>query len=175
MLQKDRSIHATRQPRLHQARRRIWDQGFGTKALQSYQERVKAKVEYLRKTSGIEPAKSLIAVNCFCSSASTVMGDIAFGESFGVLENNKPHSIMNIMRSGIYVLGRLSPVSWFITLLSSLPDANADWAKLERFSEEQVYKRSTMDRDEGDIRLPRIRVGPKAQLHSLVVVQDVSK
>jgi hypothetical protein len=83
-----------------------------------------------------------------------VMDDIAFGEGFGMLERNKPHAIMHIMSSGIYVLGRLSPISWSITLLSSLPGANADWAKFEKFSEEQVYKRSKMDRDEGDVRLP---------------------
>ncbi|KAF2111597.1 hypothetical protein BDV96DRAFT_650151 [Lophiotrema nucula] len=50
MLQKDRSIHATRKPEIHQARRWIWDQGFSAKALQSYQERVNAKVEVLMET-----------------------------------------------------------------------------------------------------------------------------
>lgn len=151
MLQKDRSIHATRKPRLHQARRRIWDQGFGTKALLSYQERVKAKVELLAQNIGRSIGQPIDCRQLFLFFGFDVMGDIAFGEGFGMLESNKPHAVMNIMRSGIYVLGRLSPVSWFITILASLPGANADWAKLERFSEEQVTKRSKLERDESDV------------------------
>jgi len=151
MLQKDRSIHATRKPRLHQARRRIWDQGFGTKALQSYQERVKGKVELLAQNIGRSTGQPIDCRQLFLYFGFDVMGDIAFGEGFGMLESNKPHAVMNIMRSGIYVLGRLSPVSWFITILASLPGANADWAKLEQFSEEQVLKRSKLDRDESDV------------------------
>lgn len=151
MLQKDRSIHATRQPHLHQARRRIWDQGFGMKALQSYQDRVKAKVELLAQNIGRRTGQTIDCRELFLYFGMDIMGDVAFGEGFGMLESNKPHAIMNIMRSGIYILGRLSPVSWFITVVASLPGANADWAKLEKFSEEQVYKRSKMERDEGDV------------------------
>jgi hypothetical protein len=150
MLQKDRSIHATRKPHLHQARRKIWDQGFGTKALQSYQERTNTKVELLAQNIARTKGQPIDCQQLFLFFGFDVMGDIAFGEGFGMLESNKTHPVMNIMRSGIHILGRLSPVPWFITILASLPGGTADWMKLERFSEEQVLK-SKFQRHESDV------------------------
>lgn len=151
MLQKDRSIHATRKPQLHQARRRIWDQGFGTKALQSYQERVNAKVQLLKQNIAQSVGEARNCTQLFLFFGFDVMGDTAFGEGFGMLESNKPHPIMDIMRSGIYILGRLSPVPWLITILASLPGGTADWKKLEDFAKGRVLKRARMDRDESDV------------------------
>ncbi|KAF2680749.1 putative benzoate 4-monooxygenase cytochrome P450 [Lentithecium fluviatile CBS 122367] len=138
MLQKDRSIHATRQPGLHQPRRRIWDQGFGTKALKSYQERVSAKVELLVHNIARSTGQPIDSHQLFLFFGFDVMGDIAFGEGFGMLEQNKPHPIMNTLRSGIYLLGRLSPVPWLMTILMTIPRSKEDWVKMEQFSEERV-------------------------------------
>lgn len=151
MVQKDRSMHATRKAQLHQARRRIWDQGFGIKALQTYQERVNANVQLLKQNIARSAGTSINCTQLFLFFGFDVMGDTAFGEGFGMLESNKPHPVMQIMRSGIFIIGRLSPVPWLVTLLASLPGANADFDKLERFSHAQVLKRIQREGDQHDV------------------------
>ncbi|KAF2825907.1 hypothetical protein CC86DRAFT_407152 [Ophiobolus disseminans] len=67
MFQKDRSIHATRKPPLHQARRKIWDQGFGIKARRSYQERVATHVDQLGTNIGKRTRKLVLGnASSFC-------------------------------------------------------------------------------------------------------------
>ena len=152
MLQKDRSIHATRKPQLHQARRKIWDQGFGMKALRSYQERVKTHVDRLSTNIDKRLGEAINCTKLFLFFGFDVMGDTAFGSGFGMLESNEEHPIVGIMRGGIYVIGRLTPLPWLVTILSSIPGANADFKKLEAYAEEEIQKRAKMDdRDEDDV------------------------
>lgn len=82
------------------------------------------------------------------------MGDIAFGEGFGMLESNKAHPVMKITQSGIYIVGKLTPVSWLVTILASLPGANADFEMLENFGRESALRRIQTNRDDDeDVRL----------------------
>ncbi|KAF1958643.1 cytochrome P450 monooxygenase-like protein [Byssothecium circinans] len=151
MLLKDRSIHATRKPHIHQARRKIWDQGFGMKALRSYQERVNKHVERLSENIDRRISQPINCTQLFLFFGFDVMGDTAFGSGFGMLESNKEHPIVQIMRGGIYIIGRLTPVPWLITILSSLPGGNGDFKKLEAFAEESILKRAKMERGEDDV------------------------
>lgn len=151
MLQKDLSIHATRKPQLHRQRRKIWDQGFGMKALQSYQERVKTHVDNLSTNIGKRLGESINFTELFLFFGFDVMGDTAFGSSFGMLETNEEHPIVQIMRSGIFIIGRLTPLPWLVTVLSSLPGAAGDFKKLEAFAETSILSRAKMDRGEDDV------------------------
>jgi tryprostatin B 6-hydroxylase len=151
MLQKDRSIHATRKPSLHQARRKIWDQGFGMKALRSYQEQVKTHVDRLCANIGKRLDEPINCTQLFLFFGFDVMGDTAFGSGFGMLESNEEHPIAQIMRGGIYIIGRLTPIPWLVTVLTSLPGANADFKKLEAYAEESIQKRPKMDGDDDDV------------------------
>ncbi|KAF2243918.1 cytochrome P450 monooxygenase-like protein, partial [Trematosphaeria pertusa] len=151
MLQKDRSIHATRKPHLHQARRKIWDQGFGMKALRSYQKRVNTHVDSLSKNISKRVGEAINCTQLFLFFGFEVMGDTAFGSGFGMLETNEEHPIVQIMRSGIYIIGRLTPVPWLVTVLTSLPGANADFKRLEAYAEKSIIARSKMDRDPDDV------------------------
>lgn len=152
MLQKDRSIHATRQPALHQARRRIWDQGFSPKALLSYQQRVNAKVALLKQNIARSIDQIRDCTQLFLFFGFDVMGDTAFGQGFNLLETNTPHPVMQIMRSGIFIIGRLTPVPWLVILLASLPGANANFRKLKTFAHESATARIQLGRDDGDVR-----------------------
>jgi tryprostatin B 6-hydroxylase len=151
MLQKDRSIHATRKPHLHQWRRKIWDQGFGMKALRSYQTRVNKQVDALSRTITKRLGKTINCTQLFSFFGFEVMGETAFGSGFGMLESNEEHPIVRIMRSGVYIIGRLTPVPWLVTVLTSLPGANLDFKKLESYAEESIIARSKMDTDPDDV------------------------
>ncbi|KAF2445239.1 cytochrome P450 [Karstenula rhodostoma CBS 690.94] len=151
MLQKDSSIHATRKPQLHRQRRKIWDQGFGMKALHSYQERVKTHVDNLSTNIGKRLGDSINSTELFLLFGFDVMGDTAFGSSFGMLETNEEDPIFQIMRSGIFIIGRLTPLPWLVTVLSSLPGAAGDFKKLAAFAETSIQNRAKMDGDGDDV------------------------
>ncbi|KAF2111596.1 cytochrome P450 [Lophiotrema nucula] len=55
------------------------------------------------------------------------------------------------MRSGIYILEGLSPVSWLITILACLPGGNEGFSRLEKFAHESVLKRVRIKRDDDDV------------------------
>lgn len=151
MLQKDRSIHATRKPQLHQQRRKIWHQGFGMKALRSYQERVKTHVDNLSENIGKRLGESRNFTELFLFFGFDVMGDTAFGSGFDMLKTNEEHPIVQIMRGGIFIIGRLTPIPWLVTVLSSLPGAAGDFKKLEAFAERSIQNRAKLDRGEDDV------------------------
>lgn len=150
MAQKERSIHSARSPQLHQQRRRIWDQGFGTKALRTYQERVAVHVDNLSANILRRLGETVKCTELFYFFGFDVMGDTAFGRDFDMLKSNVQHPIVKIMRNGVYVLGRLTPIPWLVTLLVSIPGANNDFLKLEKYAEESILKLSKTSRgDEG--------------------------
>lgn len=151
MLQKERSIHATRTPSLHQQRRKIWDQGFGMKALRQYQDRVAGHVDSFSANIRERLGSTRNATELFYFFGFDVMGDTAFGKDFNMLKSNVEHPIVKIMRSGIYVIGRLTPLPWLVTILSSLPGANGDFKRLESYAEDSIMKLSKTDRGGEDV------------------------
>ncbi|CAI6339949.1 unnamed protein product [Periconia digitata] len=139
MLQKERSIHTTRSPQLHQQRRKIWDQGLSTKALRIYQERVAEHVTSLSNNIRGRLGQSRNCTELFYFFGFDVMGDTAFGKDFNMLKSNIQHPIVEIMRSGTYIMGRLTPVPWLVTVLASLPGVNKNFERLESYAEEHIY------------------------------------
>jgi len=153
MLQKDRSVSATRNVQAHRARRRVWSQGFGPKALKNHEKVVNKYVELLLGNitrSGSRPVNATQILSFF---GFDVMGEAAFGEGFGMLETNKEHPVVKIMKKGIIIIGRLTPVPWLVVLLSALPAGTRDFARLEAYSQEKVLKRIEVGTDESDVGL----------------------
>ncbi|PVI02264.1 cytochrome P450 [Periconia macrospinosa] len=151
MLQKERSIHSTRTPQLHQQRRRIWDRGFGTKALRQYQDRIAEHVDRFSANIQERLGSSRNITNLCYFFGFDVMGDTAFGKDFNMLKSNVEHPIVKIMRGGIYIIGRFTPVPWLVTILSSIPGANGDFKRLESYAEDSIMKLSKMNSGGDDI------------------------
>jgi hypothetical protein len=87
------SIITTRSKEEYDSRRRAWDQGFGTKALTAYDERV---VEYVatlvcRCESMSQSNDPVNVSDWFYWFTFDIMGEFAFSRSFQMLENEKWH------------------------------------------------------------------------------------
>ena len=80
-----------------------------------------------------------------------VMGDLAFGHSFGALEHAQSHFAIDIIHSGIVPLGLFSPAPWIINIINSVPSALNPFTKLLRYSEQRVDQRAQMEVPESDI------------------------
>lgn len=70
-----------------------------------------------------------------------VMGDVAFGNSFDMIRNGKPHFAFDLLREGMKPLGVLGPVPWAFCILTSIPGLGAGFKIFVSWCAEQVEKR----------------------------------
>ena len=114
LLLPDVAVNTTRSKLEHDKRRRIWDHGFTTKALLNYEERMMKYGEVLeRGISQLARKDQPINVSAwFYWFTFDVMGEFAFARSFGMLESEKWHVAVVMLRKAMRLLGPLSPVPW---------------------------------------------------------------
>ena len=79
------------------------------------------------------------------------MGDVVSGQSFDMIANNKMHSSVAIMRSGVNLVGMLTLVPWAVRVLASIPGVTRDWQRFEIWAEEQVRKRAMAGTKDPDV------------------------
>ncbi|KAI1386119.1 cytochrome P450 [Hypoxylon trugodes] len=108
------ALNTTRSIKDHDIRRGIWNKGFSNKALAIYEERVVEYAEML--ASQIERlAREGTTVNVsdwFYWFTFDVMGEFAFARSFGMLQDEKWHFAVRLLRKAMGLLGPFSPVPW---------------------------------------------------------------
>ena len=80
-----------------------------------------------------------------------VMGIVAFGKSFDMVESNKMHTSIGILKDGMSVVGPLTPVPWLFRTVAVIPGLSRDWRRLIAWTEEQVLERIKIDRKEPDV------------------------
>ncbi|KAI1377899.1 cytochrome P450 [Hypoxylon crocopeplum] len=112
------ALNTTRSIKEHDTRRRIWDRGFSTKALAIYEERVVEYAEVL--ASQIEKfakeGKPINVSDWFYFFTFDVMGEFAFARSFGMLQDEKWHFAVRLLRKAMSLLGPFSPVPWTVQI-----------------------------------------------------------
>lgn len=97
----------------------------------------KALEHQITKSSG----KPTNAAEWFHFYSFDVMGDVAFGKSFEMLENGKPHFAFDLLREGMKPLGVLGPVPWAFCILTSIPGLGGGFKAFVSWCAEQVEKR----------------------------------
>ncbi len=68
------------------------------------------------------------------------MGDLAFGKSFGMLENDKEHWAVALINTGLEALAFLFPI-WLFRILISIPGLLKDHARIVEFCNAQLDER----------------------------------
>ena len=115
------AVNTTRSKPEHDKRRRIWDHGFTSKALVNYEEQMMKYGDMLER--GIsELAQNNRPVNVFAWFywfTFDVMGEFAFARSFGMLESERWHTAVVMLRKAMKLLGPFSPVPWLAQIAFS--------------------------------------------------------
>ena len=108
------ALNTTRSKIDHDKRRRIWDRGFTTKALSDYEGRIMNYAETLDSRIAELATKndSINVCDWFYWFTFDVMGELAFGRSFGMLQDEEWPSAVVMLRRAMRLLGPLSPVPW---------------------------------------------------------------
>ncbi|OTA68045.1 monooxygenase [Hypoxylon sp. EC38] len=116
------SVVATRDPEDHRRRRRAWDRGISTKALNSYVPRIKALVNTF--ISQIAQQKGPVDVTAWSNYLTfDIMGEVGFGEDFGCVAGGKTHAAIKAIHDHMHFLGIGSHIPWLLNVLGNIPGA----------------------------------------------------
>ncbi|ORY64225.1 putative benzoate 4-monooxygenase cytochrome P450 [Pseudomassariella vexata] len=120
------SIHMTRDFDNHKSRRRAWDRGFSIRALNTYEPRIKAKVDqFVTQLSKSKGPLDGTAWSMYL--AFDVMGEVGFSKDFGSVASGTEHPAIKGVHEHMNILGIMSHVPWLLNLLSCIPFATAGY------------------------------------------------
>ncbi|KAI1338195.1 cytochrome P450 monooxygenase-like protein [Xylariaceae sp. FL0016] len=167
---RDRSLHARR-------RRHGWDEAFSMKALRAYDLRVVKYADQLVSQIHARSGDVVSATDWLHWYAFDVMGDLAFGRSFGGLEKGQSHIyIKTIHETSPLPLGCLGTMPWLIQVMMSLvPDRLNAFTRLIHYSSDCIEERKRRKPTVPDIMSPIIEAGtffPDAKRDQLLLVGD---
>ncbi|KAI1206863.1 putative benzoate 4-monooxygenase cytochrome P450 [Annulohypoxylon truncatum] len=104
----------------HRRRRRAWDRGLSSKALQMYAPQAKALVD--KFVSQISRQKGPIdARDWSMYLAFDIIGEVGFGKTFGCVETGQDHPAIMAIHDHMEVVGVAGHVPWLLNMFSRLP------------------------------------------------------
>ncbi|KAF2228523.1 putative cytochrome P450 [Viridothelium virens] len=141
------SMQTTRNRDLHDERRRIWSRAFGEKSMRDYEDRLRVFQDQLMSRLGDAASQSASTnvTELFNLYTFDVMGDLAFGEGFGMLRSNELHWAVRLVGQAMTPMGLMLP-SWMFRLLIGIPFATKGWWSFIRYCCEKLDER--MDKKE---------------------------
>ena len=128
------SLRMTRDPVLHDKRRKVWDQGLSIKALREYQARIITLANLLADQLGAFGGEAVNATRWFTYFGFDTMAAVAFNTSFNMMRDGKEHFAIKMLNVGLSQAAILAPVFWFVSIVlrSPLPSKLAsfkNWCK----------------------------------------------
>ncbi|KAG6000416.1 hypothetical protein E4U21_005476 [Claviceps maximensis] len=145
------SVHMTRNKDEHTRRRKTWDKAFSTKALRDYEPRVLKYTNLLfqriRENQGIP----FDASKWFNFYSFDVMGDMAFGENFNMLNTGQAHSFMKLIHKHLVVAGLFNHLVWMFPLFKAMPILNREDSVFQDWLVKQVSHREKNRPDVPDV------------------------
>lgn len=109
----------------HDRRRRVWSPAFSDKALRGYEQRIQVYDSQLITRVAQSSGKPINVSKLFNYYSFDIMGDLAFGKPFNMLQNEKEHWAVKLLNDGMETMAFLLPVWLF-------GDAIADPKSYER-------------------------------------------
>ncbi|KAF2713713.1 putative P450 monooxygenase [Pleomassaria siparia CBS 279.74] len=140
------SMHTTRDPSLHGRRRRIWAPGFSDKALRGYESRIKVYNDLLISKLCALSGTPVNAAKWFNLYSFDVMGDLGFGESFGMIERGEEHWAIALLNAGMDPMGLWLP-SWAFRAIVTIPGATKDYFRFIHYCCNQIDARIKKGKD----------------------------
>ncbi|KKK24515.1 hypothetical protein ARAM_002351 [Aspergillus rambellii] len=135
-----KSLQTLRDKGEHAQRRRLWSSAFGEKALRGYEHRIRGHRQRFMNRIMEEKGNPINITDWFMWYSFDVMGDLAFGQHFGMLDNGQQHWAIQLLFDSIHYLGYNLP-SWMFILLNDIPGVNRDWWRFIGYCQQTLEKR----------------------------------
>ncbi|PSS10965.1 hypothetical protein M430DRAFT_53504 [Amorphotheca resinae ATCC 22711] len=153
------SLVTARNKFLHQTRRRQWNQGFTTKSIAQYEEKILKYVDQLDVCIEQDVAAHRVSDvrNLFFWFGFDAMGDFVFNKPFNMLQDQKWHHIIVLLQRALSLLGPFSAVPWLIQIGFKLMPRVwilKDWFDMVAWCEKQMHERLQVPEDK--LRVPDV-------------------
>ncbi|GKT72715.1 cytochrome P450 [Colletotrichum tofieldiae] len=145
------SLQLVRDKQEHARRRKAWDRGFGSKALKDYEFRVADYTNQLLSQINAHKCKPFNIADWFNFYSFDVMGDLAFGKSFGMLKGGIKHYFMTSLHQDMQTIGMFSHMLWLFPIFKNTPILNANNKRFWKFVKSQVDDRIKNTPDRPDV------------------------
>ncbi|KAJ5716006.1 cytochrome P450 [Penicillium malachiteum] len=180
ILHPNKALVTARTKEHHSGRRRQWNRGFTSTALKQYHERVLPFIDQLEECiqADISAGRVSETSDLFYWLGFDRMGDLIFGEAFGMLSEKKWHYIIVLLQKALSILGPMSPVPWMVQIAFHLLPRIlilGDWFRMRAWCEAQMIKRMGISYDASrpsDIAQYLIEEGPKDMKHQTWLAGD---
>ena len=134
------SLQTLRVKALHDQRRRVWSPAFSDKALRGYEERIKTYRDKLIAQIEAFDGQPVNVSKWFNLYSFDVMGDLAFGTSFKMLETSEEHWAIKLLNEGMAPLSFMFPM-WIFRLMTAVPGLMRDWWRFIGYCAQRVDER----------------------------------
>ncbi|KXT13350.1 hypothetical protein AC579_6023 [Pseudocercospora musae] len=131
------SLQQERSRAAHDLRRKSWAPAFSDKALREYESHIKIfNRKFLLRVAEHQGARMNVS-KWFNLYSFDLMGALAFGKNYGMMDNGEKHAVLNLISTGMGALGLTLP-TWFMQLLRLMPGDPAGLQRLYQFSQNEL-------------------------------------
>ncbi|KAK1613515.1 benzoate 4-monooxygenase cytochrome P450 [Colletotrichum phormii] len=145
------SLQLVRDKQEHAQRRKSWDRGFSSKALRDYEFRVADYTNQLLANIDKNKGRPFNISDWFNFYSFDVMGDLAFGKSFGMLKEGIKHYFMTSLHQDMQAIGMFSHMLWLFPIFKNTPILNENNKRFWKFVTAQVDERIKNPPDRPDV------------------------
>lgn len=128
----DTSVQSTRDKTFHDKCRRPWSMAFTDNRLRDYEPRIKkihkhllARIDQDSKNNEND-GKPVNATRLINHYAFDVMGEVAFGSHFDMLNTSKSHEAVEMLNESMGMLGFMCPI-WLVRFAVAIPGLTRKW------------------------------------------------
>lgn len=136
---------------MHEKRRKVFSKAFSPAALRDYEGRVIEHAELLTSQLARMQGKPFDATAWFKYFAFDVMGELGFGETFGMLSNEENRWLPDLLERGMANVGWLTPIPWFTQIFIRLPFVAEGPRKFIEYVGGKVEVRAKTKSDKSDV------------------------
>ncbi|KAI7772214.1 hypothetical protein LZL87_014124 [Fusarium oxysporum] len=145
------SLHATRDRQEHALRRKVWDRGLNAKAMRDYEPRIEKYTRLLMSQLQQRCGKPVDITEWCGFYGFDVMGDLAFGKSFNMLNDGVKHYYMELTQMSTLWGSQIGRTSWLYLLIKDIPILNYQIANFLKWLRKHVDQRTKNEPDLPDL------------------------
>jgi len=131
------SMHTTRSKALHDKRRRVWAPAFSDKALRDYETKINVFNDKVMQRVAEFSGGPINVTKWFNLYSFDVMGRLAFGKDYGMLDSGEKHMALQLLSDGMQPLAYLLPI-WLGRMLTAIPFLGAGILKFLKFCVDEL-------------------------------------
>ncbi|KAK3898351.1 cytochrome P450 monooxygenase [Staphylotrichum tortipilum] len=135
----------------HARRRKVWDQGFTTKALQGYNSRITKAITQLLAAVERHEGRPMDVAEWFSFFVFDVMEDLAFNKSSNMLANGKAAYIFQTIRTDMYNIAFFTHLPWLLPFLKRTPVMNWNYIEFLDWIQKLIDERKLKEPEQPDI------------------------